>query len=156
MTAQASGLPSETQCAFFESFGPTSLKVGNLACPTPSDLGTGEVILRVHVVALNPADYKMRKGEVNPIQGKPSRKKPIIMGYDCSGTVVAVGPGVNTTWRVGDEVCGVALGGALSQYATAYQDNLARKPPGVSYADAACLVTACLTALQQLKLAGAG
>ena len=53
--------------------------------------GAGEVRVKVHASALNPADYKVALGEVKFLHG---RKFPLTLGYDFSGEVAAVGPGV--------------------------------------------------------------
>ena len=49
----------------------------------------------------------------------------------------------------------VAVRGALCTHATVHHEQLARKPRGMPFADAAALVTAGLTAWQMLEAAGA-
>jgi NADPH:quinone reductase-like Zn-dependent oxidoreductase len=73
--------------------------VPSKALPTP---GPGEVRVRVAASALNPADYKVVLGTLKFLH---TRNRPLIVGYDFSGTVEAVGPSV-TDVSVGDDVFG--------------------------------------------------
>src|SRR5689334_18044210 len=69
--------------------------------PTP---GEGEVLVRVHATSVNPFDWKVRRGY---LAGWLNHSLPLILGWDVSGVVEAVGPQV-TDLRVGDEVYGMA------------------------------------------------
>ena len=62
--------------------------------------GTSEVLVHVVASALNPADYKVIGGTMTLLHGRTS---PLIMGYDFSGTVKGVGPGVRQL-AIGDDV----------------------------------------------------
>lgn len=109
----------------------------------PSD---GEILVKVFACGLNPVDYKIRKG------GLPLPFDfPLVLGYDVSGEVAAVGPGV-TDFEVGDEVYYSAelLGGALSEFHTVSEDIVALKPSGLLHAEAASVPLAGLTAWQAL------
>jgi NADPH:quinone reductase-like Zn-dependent oxidoreductase len=77
----------------------------------------------------------------------------VTLGYDCSGTIVAVGPGGTASFAPGDEVAGVATGGALAAFTAVHESMLCKKPSGVSFADAAACVTSGLSALQALQYA---
>jgi NADPH:quinone reductase-like Zn-dependent oxidoreductase len=67
--------------------------------PTPKP-GLGEILVRVHAASVNPVDVMNRQTGV--FVGKP----PFVLGYDVSGTVEAVGPGV-TLYKPGAEVFGM-------------------------------------------------
>jgi NADPH:quinone reductase-like Zn-dependent oxidoreductase len=85
-----------------------------------------------------------------------ARTKPLVVGYDFSGTVDAVGPSV-TGVSVGDEVFGfLPYGpgnrrGAFAESLVARCDEIAIKPPRVSHATAAAAATTGLTALQSIR-----
>ena len=66
--------------------------------PAPS---SGEVVIRVHAVSLNPGSYKIMRGDFSSI----AVKKPAIPELDVSGTIVSVGEGVQR-WAPGDKVFG--------------------------------------------------
>lgn len=146
-------VPAQMQAACITRHGKTALKLAEMPCPSPEKLEAGYLLLRVHVVSIQPADVKTRNGSVKPIMGKPSDTNPITLGYDCSGTIMAVGPNVVGAWKAGDEVMCVATAGALAPYSAVHEQFLARKPSHVSFAHAAALVTAGLTACQALHYA---
>src|SRR5882672_534935 len=97
------------------------------AVPTP---GRGEVRVRVVASALNPADYKVLLGTLKFLH---ARNFPLVVGYDFSGTVDAVGPSVDE-FSVGDDVFGfLPYGpfnkrGAFAESLIAKCDEIARKP----------------------------
>jgi NADPH:quinone reductase-like Zn-dependent oxidoreductase len=118
--------------------------------PTP---GPGEVRVRVVASALNPADYKVILGTLKFLH---ARNRPLIVGYDFSGSVDAVGPSV-TGVSVGDDVFGfLPYGpgnrrGAFAESLLAKSDEIAIKPAGVSHALAAAAATTGLTAIQSIR-----
>src|SRR5215212_3397288 len=75
------------------------LKVITLPLPEPR---SQEVRVRVHASALNAADYKVVTGTLKFLH---ARNFPLVVGYDFSGTIDAVGPG-ESSWKAGDEVFG--------------------------------------------------
>ena len=79
-----------------DSFGgPEVLQVKELPAPAP---GPGEVLVRVVASGTNPVEAKLRKnGSWAGLQ------RPVVLGYDASGVVEAVGPGVGD-FAAGDEV----------------------------------------------------
>lgn len=118
--------------------------------PTP---GRGEVRVRVASSALNPADHKVLLGTMKFLH---ARNRPLVVGYDFSGTVDAVGPSA-TGMSVGDDVFGfLPYGpgnsrGAFAEALIAKCDEIAVKPPGVSHRIAAAAATTGLTAIQSLR-----
>jgi len=113
--------------------------------PVPND---NEVMIKVHSVSLNAADYRsMKMGLI------PERK---IFGADIAGTIESAGKNV-TLFKPGDEVMGdlASYGfGGLAEYVTAPEKALVLKPKQVSFEEAATLPMAALTALQALRNKG--
>lgn len=127
--------------------GPKVLEVARV--PRPSPLPT-EVLVRVHAAGVNPVDWKTRAGGgVAGVLGEP----PFTLGWDVSGVVEELGFGV-TTLDVGDEVYGMPwfprAAGAYAEYVTAPARQFARKPNTLTYAQAAAVPLAALTAWQIL------
>ncbi|MGW0751422.1 NADP-dependent oxidoreductase [Streptomyces sp. NPDC002587] len=125
--------------------GPEVLTETELERPEPA---MGEVLVRVHAAGVNPVDWKTRaSGALIPWGPVPQ------VGWDVSGTVEAVGPGV-TLHRVGDEVYGMPRfpqqAGAYAEYVTAPARHFARKPASLDHVQAAALPLAALTAWQAL------
>lgn len=128
-----------------ESFGgPEVLRVVEAERPVP--MGT-EVLVRVNAAGVNPVDWKTRAGNGF------LRTLPLTVGWDVSGVVEAVGPGV-TRFEPGDEVFGMPWfpreAGAYAEYLTAPSRQFAYKPTGMSHVEAAGLPLAGLTAWQVL------
>lgn len=70
------------------------LAVGDVDIPTP---GSGEVLVKVEVAALNPGDWAIWKF------GMLKVAFPAILGFEGAGTVEAIGEGV-TSLAQGDRV----------------------------------------------------
>src|ERR1700692_4273643 len=71
--------------------------------PKP-ELKTGEVLVRVHAVGLNPADWYLRDGyKMLPPEWQPQVTFPVILGTDVWGVVEGVADDVKD-FSVGDEV----------------------------------------------------
>jgi NADPH2:quinone reductase len=109
----------------------------------------GEVRIRIHAAAFNPTDFQKRQG------AGAAGQLPLILGCDVAGVIDAIGDGV-TTFAVGDEVYGYLLGGrknggGYAQYVCRSVDFVAPKPRNLSFAEAAAVVTAGLTAFQCLE-----
>ncbi|MEU9030539.1 NADP-dependent oxidoreductase [Streptomyces sp. NPDC048383] len=125
--------------------GPENLVEREVERPEP---GLGEVLVRVHAAGVNPVDWKTRASGALIAWGETP-----ILGWDVSGTVEAVGPGV-TLYRAGDEVFGMPLfprqGGGYAEYVVAPARHLARKPAALDHVQAAALPLAALTAWQAL------
>jgi NADPH:quinone reductase-like Zn-dependent oxidoreductase len=124
--------------------GPEVLQYGEIEQPTP---GAGQVRLRVAASAFNAADAGMRAGFLPiPVQ------LPHVPGYDVSGTVDAVGEGVEAL-AVGDAVIGflpMERDGGAAEYVIAPADALVAAPTSIPLADAAALPSVGLTAWQAL------
>ncbi|HEY3012726.1 MAG TPA: NAD(P)H-quinone oxidoreductase, partial [Gemmatimonadales bacterium] len=76
-----------------------------------------------------------------------------IPGLEYAGEVEAVRPGV-TRWKVGDRVMGLVGGGAQAEFVVVHQDEALSIPAGLSYAEAAAIPEAFLTAYDALVTRG--
>ncbi|MGW2696446.1 type I polyketide synthase [Streptomyces sp. NPDC001296] len=111
--------------------------------------GPGEVELRVRAAGLNFRDVLTVMGLLPAAEGGPVGEAPI--GFECTGTVTAVGPGVGHV-RVGDSVLAVDLsGGAFASFTTVRADAVVPLPAGTDAVAAAGLPTAYLTAWYALR-----
>jgi len=124
--------------------GPEVLALEEVATPEP--IAT-EVQVRVHAAGINPVDFKTRAGKGMAGILAP----PMTIGWDVAGTVAAVGVGV-TRFCAGDEVLGMPWfpreAGAYAEYVTAPSRHFVGKPHTLSFAEAAALPLAGLTAWQ--------
>ncbi len=141
----------------YERFGgPDVLVVRDRADPKP---GPGRVLIRVHAAALNPKDIIVQSGRHALHRLIGGTRFPKRLGYDWSGECIAVGADV-TAVRPGDALYGMIdawAGGACATHLVAVAGELAGKPEALSWADAAAVPLAALTALQALRdLAGVG
>ena len=113
--------------------------------PVPKD---DEVLIRIHAVAVNAADYRsMKMGMI------PARK---IFGADISGTVESAGRNVKL-FKPGDEVVGDLADygfGGFAAFAVSPEKFLVPKPAGLSFEEAAAMPMASVTALQALRNKG--
>ena len=124
--------------------GPEVIVVEDLPVPVA---GPGEVLVRVAASGVGPWDALIREGE-----SKVSPPPPITLGSDLSGVIEAVGPGV-TEFKNGDKIYGVTnpqFCGANAEYALAFANMIAFKPPGLTDIEAASVPVVAVTALQML------
>jgi NADPH:quinone reductase-like Zn-dependent oxidoreductase len=118
-----------------EGGGPEVLQYEEVERPEPGD---GEVLIRVRAASVNPTDWKERRSA-------EADKLPTILGHDVSGTVEVSRA---DDFSEGDEVFGWAQSGGYAEFATA--STIARKPPGVTFEQAAAIPVAGITAWQAL------
>jgi NADPH:quinone reductase-like Zn-dependent oxidoreductase len=135
--AQAALLPKEQQ-AILQKARSDALQLQTVPVPTPA---ANEVLIRIYAAAVNPADWK---------SGAPSEDR--IPGGDIAGVVAALGEGA-TGFNIGDPVFGIVrrggvLNGAYAEYAVAAVANVVRKPANLTYAQAAGLGIATVTAVR--------
>ena len=118
--------------------------------PAPP-VGPDTVLVRVHAAGVNPVDVLIRSGGLT---GAYPHHLPIVPGWDVAGVVEAAGPAV-TAFAPGDEVFGYVRRddvqwGTTAELVPAPQRCLANKPQSLSFAEAAGLPLAGLTAYQSL------
>jgi NADPH:quinone reductase-like Zn-dependent oxidoreductase len=148
------------------AFGIDKLSLDDLPTPRP---GPGEVLVQVHAVSLNYRDLLMVKGQYDP-RLQPNR----IPCSDGAGVVTAVGEGV-TRVRTGDRVAAIfmqnwidgspspekhkgALGGdidgMLAEFVVLSENGVVPIPGHLSFAEAATLPCAGVTAWNAVVQAG--
>jgi NADPH:quinone reductase-like Zn-dependent oxidoreductase len=125
------------------------LKLGDAEMPVPD---ATSVLLRVRSASVNGLDWRIMSGR--PWIGRllgfgMTRPKRRIRGVDVAGEVLAVRKS-DSRFKVGDAVFGLGSG-SFAEYVAADEKELAHKPDGVSFDDAATLGIAGCTALQGLR-----
>lgn len=124
--------------------GPEVLQLTETDRPVPR---ATEILVKVHAAGVNPVDWKVRAN------GGLFDSMPFTVGWDVSGVVTELGPGV-TRFAVGDEVYGMpqfpAAANAYAEYVTGRSRHFARKPATLDHTQAAALPLAALTAWQAL------
>jgi NADPH:quinone reductase-like Zn-dependent oxidoreductase len=135
----------------------SALAVGDHAMPVAVD---GWVVVRVKAAALNHHDLWTLRGA-----GVDSSRLPVILGCDAAGTT-ADGRDVIVHSVIGSSLSALEPGaglldpqlsllsekydGTLAEFVAVPEQNLLDKPPQLSFAEAACLPTAYLTAYRAL------
>jgi NADPH:quinone reductase-like Zn-dependent oxidoreductase len=121
--------------------------------PAPKD---NELLIKIHAASLNAADWHLLRADpfLVRLMGMGFLKpKHQILGADISGIVEAVGKNVRE-FQPGDEVFGdifnCGLGG-FSEYVCASEEALVLKPGNMTFAEAAAVPLAALTALHGLR-----
>ncbi|MBV8495846.1 MAG: NAD(P)-dependent alcohol dehydrogenase [Gammaproteobacteria bacterium] len=138
------------QAITYRCYGPPAvLKLERVPKPVVAD---DAVLVRVRAASLNPLDWHYMRGTPYLLRleagiGRPSEAR---MGVDFAGSVEAVGRNV-TRYKVGDEVFG-GRDGAFAEYVSVRESRaLAHKPANMSFAQAAAVPIAGITALQALR-----
>lgn len=129
--------------------------------------GPGEILVRWHASSLNYHDLLVANGGLPVSEGR-------IPMSDGAGEIVAIGAGV-TRWQTGDKVMslffpdwqegrhrsertraitGDSIDGCAREYAVLSENAVTRMPKGLTYAEAATLPCAGLTAWQALMVRG--
>lgn len=137
----------------FEYGGPEKLEVG--ALPDPH-AGPGEIRMRVHAAAVNPADTLIRVGDIADYLG--GQALPVRPGMDAAGVVDEIGPDTSTNLKPGDRVMAMVNptepgGGAYAEYLVLPASRVIRAPKGSSHVEAAAIPMAGLTARLALDVA---
>jgi NADPH:quinone reductase-like Zn-dependent oxidoreductase len=132
--------------------GPDVLKLAADA-PEPK-VGPDFVLVRVKTAGVNPVDWKIREGRLD---GLFQTDFPVTPGWDVAGVVERTGPAVSE-FSPGDEVIGYVredhIGrGTYAELVAAPVRTLGRRPARLSWAEAAGLPLAGLTAYQALAKA---
>jgi NADPH:quinone reductase-like Zn-dependent oxidoreductase len=125
--------------------GPEKLQIRESADPLP---GPGELRIRVRASGVNFADILARKG-LYP----DAPKLPCVVGYEVSGRVDAVGPGVDAAWD-GREVFGLTRFKGYADTVVVPAAQVFAKPAALSHEQAAAIPVNYLTAWQLMVVMG--
>ncbi len=140
----------------YTQYGPPDvLQFKEVEKPTPQ---AGEALVKIHAASVNALDWHLLTADIflaRFSEGlfKPKRNR---LGADMAGRIEAVGSGV-TDFQPGDAVYGDVQpfgGGAFAEYVAVPAKSLAPKPATLTFAEAAALPIAALTALQGLRDVG--
>ncbi|MFA6248032.1 MAG: NAD(P)-dependent alcohol dehydrogenase [Mucilaginibacter sp.] len=129
----------------YNQFGDAGvLEMADVAVPAVSET---TLLIKVKAVSINPLDWKIRNGEMKLMSGS---KFPRGTGIDFSGIVEATGSSIKQ-YKKGDEVFGlldVFKGVVLAEYIIAGEKDIALKPRGISFEQAAAAPVVGSAALQ--------
>jgi len=109
--------------------------------------GEHDLLIEVHASALNPVDFKIRRGAF-----AKDRKLPIILGFDVSGVVRGMGAAARG-FKAGDEVYAspsLVRNGANAEFVCVDARTAAPKPKNLVHIQAAALPLVTLTAWEAL------
>ncbi|KAJ5179182.1 quinone oxidoreductase [Penicillium capsulatum] len=123
----------------------TSLYMDQIAKPVPAP---GQALVKIRAFGLNRMDLLQREG-VYPVPPQA----PATIGVEFSGIVEEFG-GDAGGFKVGDEVFGLAYGGAYAEYIAVSTKMLVHKPKQLSWEKAAGVPETWITASQALFLIG--
>ncbi|MEP7337539.1 MAG: zinc-dependent alcohol dehydrogenase [Acidobacteriota bacterium] len=143
------------------------LSVEDLAVPVP---GAGEVLVKVVACGVCHSDLHLARGEWDLL--KPITKLPLVLGHEVTGTVSAIGDGVED-FAIGDrvgvpwlhytcgeceyclagretlcakqQITGVTVDGGFAEFVKAKATHTAKLPGNLDFAEAAPLLCAGLT-----------
>ena len=112
------------------------------------------VLIRVRAAGVNPVDWKLREGRLEP---RFPHVFPVVPGWDAAGVVEEVGPAV-VEFAPGDEVFAYCrkpfVGeGTYAEYVSVPVTSVAAKPQALSFEEAAAVPLTALTAYQALFFA---
>ncbi|MCW2813601.1 MAG: ppsC [Nocardioides sp.] len=124
--------------------GPEVLSVQEVPDVEP---GPGEVAIEVAATAVNRADTLQRQGFYPPPKGASD-----VIGLECSGTVAALGEGVEG-WAVGDEVCALLAGGGYASRVVVPAGQVMPVPAGVDLVHAGALPEVACTVWSNVFMA---
>jgi putative PIG3 family NAD(P)H quinone oxidoreductase len=110
--------------------GPEVLQYVDAPDPEP---GPGEVLLDVTAAAVNRADLAQRLGHYPPPEGASD-----ILGLECSGTIAALGQGVDGV-ELGSQVCALLSGGGYATKVAVPVGQVMPLPQGIDMVTAAAL-----------------
>ena len=129
-----------------------NFEVSEIAKP---EVKANHVLIKIAASSVNTIDMMIKNmGSDLPL----SPAAPALLGMDFSGTVEAVGEGVEG-YKVGDEVYGCAGGladlpGTLTEYIVADSNLIGHKPKDLTMRETAALPLVAITAYEGLRRAG--
>ncbi len=113
----------------------------------PPTVRKRDVLVKVSAAAVNPIDWKIRRGYQRAII---CLKFPRVLGLDCSGVITEVDSAV-TRFKVGEAVFATPTyrrPGAYAEYVAVDEREVALKPDNITHEQAAGVPVEGLTAMQ--------
>ncbi|KHN96684.1 Alcohol dehydrogenase superfamily, zinc-type [Metarhizium album ARSEF 1941] len=107
----------------------------------------GQAIVKIKAFGINRMDIVQRRG-MYPLPPQA----PATLGVEFSGTIESLGPGDHGGFQAGDEVLGLAYGGAYAECVAVSSRMLLQKPGHMSFEQAAAVPEAWITATQALHM----
>ena len=146
-------IPSNNEVDIKNNSGPADSLFINDNVPDP-ELGEGQVLVEIKAFGLNRMDLFQREGKYPPPPGAPK-----ILGVEFSGIIKQLGPGdhgrdASGEFKEGDEVLGLAYGGAYAELIAVSTKMLMHKPRNLSWEEAAGIPETWITATQALYTVG--
>jgi NADPH:quinone reductase-like Zn-dependent oxidoreductase len=136
--------------------GQLSLRA-DVSKPSPA---AGEVLIRVKAASLNPIDKLRVQGDTSILfsDALAFKMNSAIIGMDVSGVIEEVHDS-NSTWKKGDEVFAVinradGTKGTVAEWVCCDAFAIAKKPPSLTFEEAAAMPLAGEMALQALRRGG--
>lgn len=124
--------------------GPEVLRVVEVDTPRP---GPGQVLITVLAAGVNRADVMQRRGFYPPPPGESE-----ILGLEVSGTIAALGEGVEG-WQIGDECLALLASGGYAEHVAVAAGQVIPLPPGVDPITAAGVLEVAATVQSNAELA---
>jgi NADPH:quinone reductase len=128
--------------------GPEVLKQAPIELGPPD---AGEVTIEVRAAGMNPADYK------HFAPGQDPSLLPLMVGYEVSGIIVAIGPDTEIAsggGATGDEVMAFQIMGGYATHVTVTASDVFAKPANLTFPEAANLLLVGTTAAEMLYVTG--
>ncbi len=121
------------------------MRIGEVPAPR---LGEEEVRIRVYATSVNRADLLQRQGLYPPPPGVTE-----ILGLECAGEIVEVGPRAGT-WQVGQRVVALLPGGGYAEEAVVHWGSVLPMPESFTWEEGGAFPEVFLTAFLNLFLLG--
>ncbi|ORZ34460.1 alcohol dehydrogenase, zinc-dependent [Catenaria anguillulae PL171] len=145
-------IPTTMRAISLPAYGGPEVLVVAADHPVPKPK-PNQVLVRVIAAAVNAADWHIMRGDPKAARLAFGLTRPspgTVLGNDFAGTIVAVGEKVKD-WSIGDSVWGAVTPGAYAEYVAVPETDIARVPKGWTYAEAATLSTAGITAVGAVR-----
>jgi len=127
------------RAVYFSDFDGESIELTDV--PDPRKPDPSEVTVRVKAAGLNRADLLQARGAYPP----PPGYSPNIPGMEFAGEIVEIGEG-GSEWTTGTRVMAITAGEAQAEFVTIDERLLMRVPGNLSFAEAAAIPEAFITA----------
>ncbi|HVV68534.1 MAG TPA: NADP-dependent oxidoreductase [Gammaproteobacteria bacterium] len=139
--------PNHMQAVIFKRYGGSEV-LEYAEVPVPN-FGDDELLVRVHSAGVSPFDIHVREGWYK----KDYYTLPIILGWELSGVVVAIGKHV-TQFKIGDAIFSypnaLRVGSSYAEYNVIKAEEAVLKPAAISHHEASAASMNAITAWQTL------